>query len=243
MTTQYESYTQHYIYFDEHAVEDGVRDLLEQTPLVGQVLDIGSGYGNYLGSLTGAWNQYLGVEPNGFFRDEARAKAVRLGLPCVFVEGVAEALPVQDAWADTVLTTFAFGELDTVARVQSALGEVVRVAKPGAMVVFAELTGGRKDGYFDLLNTVEVLSGERPCRDIADVWIEALSFFAAHGVIVRRERVPLRYRFADKNAALDTLSAITPGLASNAVLRAEVGARFPDAELSCEAMFVVVQLR
>jgi ubiquinone/menaquinone biosynthesis C-methylase UbiE len=73
--------------------------------------------------------------------DKSRATAVELRLDHVeFREGLAEALPVEDGWADVVISN---GVINLCADKRAVLSEIRRVLKPGGWLQFADIANGR----------------------------------------------------------------------------------------------------
>jgi ubiquinone/menaquinone biosynthesis C-methylase UbiE len=72
---------------------------------------------------------------------KATATATALGLDTIeFREGLAESLPVEDAWADVVVSN---GVLNLCADKRAVLSEVRRVLRPGGWLQFADIANGR----------------------------------------------------------------------------------------------------
>ena len=65
----------------------------------------------------------------------ARRAAAALSLPATFIEGSAEAIPLEDNCIDTVATTCT---LCTIPAVNHALGEIRRVLRPSGRLLFVE---------------------------------------------------------------------------------------------------------
>jgi ubiquinone/menaquinone biosynthesis C-methylase UbiE len=73
--------------------------------------------------------------------DKARATADRLGLSNVeFRHGLAEAMPVEDGWADTVISN---GVINLCADKRAVFDEIHRVLRPGGVLQFADIANGR----------------------------------------------------------------------------------------------------
>ncbi len=71
----------------------------------------------------------------------AREAATQLGLDQVeFREGLAEALPVNDAWADVVISN---GVINLCADKAAVFTEIRRVLRPGGWLQFADIANGR----------------------------------------------------------------------------------------------------
>jgi ubiquinone/menaquinone biosynthesis C-methylase UbiE len=99
----------------------------------GRVLEIGVGSGRNL-PLYGSAREVLALEPAPPLIAMAR-RATGVTVPVTFVEGSAEAIPIDDAAVDTVVTTWT---LCSIPRVDAALGEVRRVLRPGGRLLFVE---------------------------------------------------------------------------------------------------------
>lgn len=150
--------------------------------LRGRVLDLGAGTGaNFSHFSTEA--QVLAVEPDPDMFDRARARA---GANIELREGVAEHLPVADAWADHVVATLV---LCTVADQSSAFAEIARVLKPGGTLHFLEHV--RAEGVVGLVNDFctplwkRVAGGCRLNR-------RTLQGLAQAGFVIERVEVPFR---------------------------------------------------
>lgn len=111
----------------------------------GRVVDIGSGAG--LDSLiaagqVGPKGQVVGVDMTPEMLAKARASAAKSGKTNVeFREGLAEALPVEDGWADAVISN---GVLNLVPDKAAAFAEIYRVLKPGGRIQMGDILVQRK---------------------------------------------------------------------------------------------------
>lgn len=124
----------------------GVANPLSRHPL-GQddhLLDIGSGGGFdafVAAQLVGAGGRVIGVDMTDEMLDRARTSARQLELDHVeFRQGLAEELPVDDDWADVVISN---GVLNLVADKPRAFAEIARVLRPGGRLQFADIAVGR----------------------------------------------------------------------------------------------------
>ena len=73
--------------------------------------------------------------------EKSRATAAQLGLRHVeFREGLAEELPVDDGWADAVISN---GVINLCADKRAALSEIRRALRPGGWLQFADIANGR----------------------------------------------------------------------------------------------------
>lgn len=108
-----------------HALLSGLR---------GNVLEIGPGGGPNLGYYSPAVT-WLGIEPNPYMHPYLLRHAEKLARPVEVRLGVAEALPVDDAAQDAVVSTLVLCSVYDPTR---ALAEIMRVLKPGGRFVFVE---------------------------------------------------------------------------------------------------------
>lgn len=109
-----------------------------------KVVDIGSGAGfdSFIaGAQVGAAGQVVGVDMTPEMLEKASATASFLGAGQVeFREGLAEALPVNDGWADAVISN---GVINLCADKWSVFTEIHRVLRPGGWLQFADIANGR----------------------------------------------------------------------------------------------------
>jgi ubiquinone/menaquinone biosynthesis C-methylase UbiE len=101
----------------------------------GRVLEIGIGSGLNLPFYPPDISEILGLEPSPRLVEMARGAASRLSLPVSFIEGSAEAIPLDNASIDTVVTTWT---LCTIPEAVVALAEMRRVLKPSGNLLFVE---------------------------------------------------------------------------------------------------------
>jgi SAM-dependent methyltransferase len=109
-----------------------------------RVADVGSGAGfdSFLAAgMVGADGQVVGVEmtPEMLARAQRTAKQLRL-TNVEFRDGLAEDLPVEDAWADVVIAN---GVLNLVADKRLAFTEIWRVLRAGGALQFADIATDR----------------------------------------------------------------------------------------------------
>jgi arsenite methyltransferase len=109
-----------------------------------RIVDIGSGAGfdSFLAAQqVGPDGQVIGIDMTPEMLDKSTATAGELRLGQVeFREGLAEALPVDDGWADVVLSN---GVINLCADKRAVLTEIRRVLKPGGWLQFADIANGR----------------------------------------------------------------------------------------------------
>ena len=109
-----------------------------------RVVDVGSGAGfdSFIAAgQVGVSGRVVGVDMTPEMLDKSRATADALGFEHVeFREGLAEALPVEDGWADAVISN---GVINLCADKQAVFTEIRRVLKPGGWLQFADIANGR----------------------------------------------------------------------------------------------------
>ena len=104
----------------------------------GRVVEIGSGSGGNFGFYDkDALDELIAVEPSAAAMRRARRAADAAGIAdrTRFVEGGAEAIPVDAGSVDTAVVTFV---LCTIPDWKAALAELRRVLKPGGSILFSE---------------------------------------------------------------------------------------------------------
>jgi ubiquinone/menaquinone biosynthesis C-methylase UbiE len=136
--------------------------------LHGTVLEVGFGSGLNLPVLPAAVTRVLAVEPSQRARRIAKKRVAAARCQVEFVGLDAQALQLQDACADTALSTFT---LCTIPDVVHALREIRRILKPGGRLFFLEHGRSPEGGvarWQDRLNRMQqvVAGGCNINRDI-----------------------------------------------------------------------------
>ena len=112
-------------------------------PMGGRVVDLGSGGGfdcYVAAELVGPTGSVVGIDMTPAMLERSRRVANELGLRNVeFREGILEALPVADGWADVLISN---GVLNLVADKAQVLAEAHRVLRPGGVLQFADIAVG-----------------------------------------------------------------------------------------------------
>ena len=109
-----------------------------------RVVDVGSGAGfdSFIAAgQVGSDGQVVGVDMTPEMLSKSRSTAAALGLDHVeFRDGLAEQLPVDDGWADAIISN---GVINLCADKQAVFLELFRVLKPGGWLQFADIANGR----------------------------------------------------------------------------------------------------
>ncbi|MPZ72404.1 MAG: methyltransferase domain-containing protein [Nitriliruptorales bacterium] len=108
-----------------------------------RVVDVGCGAGFdslVAARAVGNTGRVIGVDMTPEMLAKARANAASTDTGNVeFREGLAEALPVEDGWADTVISN---GVINLCADKRAAFDEITRVLRPGGTLQFADIANG-----------------------------------------------------------------------------------------------------
>lgn len=154
---------------DARGATEHRRRLVE--PAYGAVVEIGAGYGATFPFYPAAVTGVLALEPDPTLRGLALAAARTAPVPVTVKDGVAESLPVADASVDVVVSSLV---LCSVAEQSVVLAEVVRVLRPGGLLLFYEhvrsahrILGVAEDLVTPLWS--RVAGGCHPNRDTAAV--------------------------------------------------------------------------
>jgi arsenite methyltransferase len=107
-------------------------------------VDVGSGAGfdSFIAARqVGPSGRVVGVDMTDEMLSKSRSTATALGLDYVeFREGLAERLPVEDGWADVVISN---GVINLCADKHAVFTEIRRVLRPGGYLQFADIANGQ----------------------------------------------------------------------------------------------------
>ena len=108
------------------------------------IVDIGSGAGfdSFIAATNiGANGRVVGIDMNPEMLAKSRASASAMRMSNVeFRDGLAEAVPVEDAWADCVISN---GVINLCPDKRAVFAEIYRVLRPGGTLQFADIANGR----------------------------------------------------------------------------------------------------
>jgi ubiquinone/menaquinone biosynthesis C-methylase UbiE len=107
--------------------------------LSGRVVEVGAGSGANFAHYPPEVGEVVAVEPEAYLREQALAAAPQAPVPVTVLDGVADALPLQDASCDAAVACLV---LCSVPDQASALAELRRVLKPGGELRFLEHVRG-----------------------------------------------------------------------------------------------------
>jgi SAM-dependent methyltransferase len=109
-----------------------------------RVVDVGSGAGfdSFIAARqVGPAGHVVGVDMTDEMLSKSRSTATALGLNYVeFREGLAERLPIENGWADVVISN---GVINLCADKHAVFAEIKRVLRPGGHLQFADIANGQ----------------------------------------------------------------------------------------------------
>ena len=109
-----------------------------------KVVDVGAGAGfdSFIAAgQVGPSGRVVGVDMTAEMLAKSRRTAAAMGVANVeFREGLAESLPVEDGWADVVISN---GVINLCADKRLVFDEIRRVLRPGGRLQFADIANGK----------------------------------------------------------------------------------------------------
>ncbi len=124
-----------------------------------KVVDAGSGGGFdcfVAAHQVGPQGKVVGIDMLPEMLEKSRAAAKLMGLKQVeFREGILEQIPVQDGWADVVISN---GVINLCADKKQAFSELWRVLRPGGRLQFGDIANG-KPVPADALRDIDLWTG------------------------------------------------------------------------------------
>ena len=109
-----------------------------------RVVDVGSGAGfdSFIAALQiGPTGKVAGVDMTEEMLSKSRSTAAKLEITNVeFRQGLAEDLPIDDGWADVVISN---GVINLCADKRAVFSELHRVLRPGGHLQFADIANGK----------------------------------------------------------------------------------------------------
>ncbi len=146
----------------EATEEAGLRAMRRQMlkAAQGRTIDLGAGTGANLDLYPDAVSELILAEPDPHMSKQLRLKLARSSRTAELAEAPAEALPFEDSSFDTAVFTLV---LCTVPDPQAALGEAVRILKPGGKLLFLEHVRAQNPGLARWQDRLE-----KPWRFIGD---------------------------------------------------------------------------
>ncbi|HEU4702687.1 MAG TPA: methyltransferase domain-containing protein [Conexibacter sp.] len=107
--------------------------------LHGRVVELGSGPGANFPHYPETVTEVVAVEPEAYLREQAQEAVPQARVPVTVLDGVADALPLEDGSCDAAVACLVLCSVPDQAR---ALAELRRVLKPGGELRFFEHVRG-----------------------------------------------------------------------------------------------------
>jgi ubiquinone/menaquinone biosynthesis C-methylase UbiE len=162
-------------------------DLLNPTP--GKLIaDIGAGTGNYTNALSDSGYRLLAIEPSEIMRKQAVPND-----NIMWLSGLAEYLPLQDASVDGVVIVLAVHHFSDI---RSAAKEVARVCPVGPLIIFTiDPRESEKLWFYDYFPEIEQhdLNKLPPLNEVIAIFC-GIKHWSAQVI-----KFPLPHDLADKN--------------------------------------------
>jgi len=108
--------------------------------LHGRVVEVGSGPGPNFPHYPETVTEVVAVEPEAYLREQARTVVDQAPVPVTVLDGVADALPLEDGSCDAAVACLVLCSVPDQGR---ALSELHRVLKPGGELRFFEHVRGQ----------------------------------------------------------------------------------------------------
>jgi len=109
-----------------------------------KVVDAGSGGGfdSFIAAhQVGFEGRVIGIDMVPEMLEKSRETAEQMGLSQVeFIEGILEEMPIEDSWADVVISN---GVINLCADKKLVFGELWRVLRPGGRLQFGDIANGK----------------------------------------------------------------------------------------------------
>ena len=160
--------------------------------LSGRVVEVGAGSGANFPHYPAEVSEVVAVEPESYLREQAVAAAAGAAVQVTVLDGVADALPLEDGSCDAAVACLV---LCTVPDQASALAELRRVLKPGGELRYLEHVRGatprmaRAQRFVDATFWPHAFGGCHTARDTVAA-IEAAGFALKRHRDVRPESLP-----------------------------------------------------
>jgi arsenite methyltransferase len=124
-----------------------------------RVVDVGSGAGfdSFVAATqVGPEGRVIGIDMTDEMLAKSTDTAAALGLDYVeFRRGLTERMPVEDGWADAVISN---GVINLCADKRAVFDEIMRVLRPGGVLQYADIANGRSVPE-DALRDVDLWTG------------------------------------------------------------------------------------